>query len=354
MSFSVGIVGLPNVGKSTLFKALTKKQVEAANYPFCTIDPNVGVVAVPDPRLEKLAKTENSAKIVPTAIEFVDIAGLVKGAHKGEGLGNKFLTNIREVDAIVQVLRNFVDDDITHVHGKIDPLADLETINLELIMADLEVVSKRLDKVSKEARSGDKEVIALKDILEKLNIHLEAEKLVIEMERNEDEDILVKRLNLLTDKPFLYVLNVAEGDKDILEKFSYLKPVAISAKIESELAELEGEELKEYLQELGLDSTGLDRLIVAAYQALNLITFFTAGPIESKAWTVVKDATAPQAAGKIHGDFEKFFIRADVVDWQVLVEAGSWNKAKDLGQAHEEGRDYLVQDGDVLIIKHGA
>lgn len=354
MSFSVGIVGLPNVGKSTLFKALTKKQVEAANYPFCTIDPNVGVVAVPDERLAKLAQTEKSAKIVPTAIEFVDIAGLVKGAHKGEGLGNKFLNNIREVDAIVQVLRSFVDPDVTHVHGKIDPLADLETINLELIMADLEMVVKRLATVTREAKSGDKEALVLKNVLEKLNAHLEAEKLVIEMERTEDEDIIISRLNLLTDKPFLYVLNVSEGEKNIPAVFQHLNPVAISAKIESELAELEGEELKEYLKELDLDSTGLDRLIVAAYQALNLITFFTAGPKETRAWTVTKGSTAPQAAGKIHGDFEKYFIRADVVFWQVLVETGSWAKAKEQGQAHEEGKDYVTQDGDVMIIKHGA
>lgn len=342
MSFSIGIVGLPNVGKSTLFKALTKKQVDAANYPFCTIDPNVGVVAVPDERLDKLAQVSQSAKIVPTTVEFVDIAGLVKGAHKGEGLGNQFLANIREVDAIVQVLRHFQDKNVTHVAGQINPESDKETINLELIFADLQTLEKRLAKNSKLAKSGDKEAKALEPILAKLQSGLESGQLAANIITDIEEKKLIKDLNLLTLKPMIYVLNVDEDN--IFQETDY---IPISAKIEAELAELSPDEAKEYLSELKLNASGLDQLIKKSYETLELITFFTAGEMESKAWTIKRGAKAPQAAGVIHTDFEQGFIRAEIINWQDLVEAGGEAKAKDKGLIRLEGKEYVMKDGDV-------
>jgi ribosome-binding ATPase len=342
MSFSIGIVGLPNVGKSTLFKALTKKQVDAANYPFCTIDPNVGVVAVPDERLEKLAKVSNSAKIVPTTIEFIDIAGIVKGASQGEGLGNKFLANIREVDAIVQVIRQFGDENVIHVAGKVDPESDQAVINMELMLADLATVEKRFDTNSKEVRAGKKEALEVQPILERLKAGLEAGQLARDIITDEEECLLVKDLCLLTMKPMIYVLNVDE-DK-VFQETDFL---TVSAKIEAELSELPDEEAREYLKDLQLDASGLDRLIVKAYNTLNLITYFTSGEMETKAWTIKVGTKAPQAAGVIHTDFEKGFIRAEVVNWQDLVEAGGESKARDKGLIRLEGKEYVMNDGDV-------
>ena len=342
MSFSIGIVGLPNVGKSTLFKALTKKQVDASNYPFCTIDPNVGIVAVPDNRLEQLAKVSNSAKIVPTAIEFVDIAGLVKGAHKGEGLGNKFLANIRNVDAIVQVVRQFSDNNVIHVDGRVDPESDKETINLELIFADLQTVEKRISANQKDARAGKKEAKELEPVLEKLKAGLDEGRLAAVIITDPEERLLVRDLNLLTIKPMIFVLNVDEDQ--IFQETDYL---TISAKIEAELSELSEAEAKEYLKDLSLDLSGLDRLIIKSYEALDLITYFTSGEMESKAWTIKKGTKAPQAAGVIHTDFEKGFIRAEIIGWQDLVSYGGEAKAKEKGLIRLEGKDYVVQDGDV-------
>ena len=347
MSFSVGIVGLPNVGKSTLFKALTKKQVNIANYPFCTIDPNVGVVAVPDDRLEKLAKIENSAKIVPTTIEFYDIAGLVKGAHEGEGLGNKFLSHIREVDAILEVVREFNDKNIIHVYSEINPKNDMEIVNLELIFADLSTLNKRIEDLEGQTKSShEKKILHSLDIFERTQKKLEEGRLANEMIFTDEEKDLLKPLNLLTIKPILYVLNVDEDKikekKDPRENF-----LKISAKIEAELSELPSEEAKIYLQELGLEESGLDKIIKACYQKLNLITFITAGPIESKAWTCEKGARAPQAAGKIHTDFEKGFICAEIIYWQDLLKNGSYSVAKEKGLIRIEGKEYIMQDGDV-------
>ncbi|MFA5020920.1 MAG: redox-regulated ATPase YchF [Patescibacteria group bacterium] len=342
MSFSIGIVGLPNVGKSTLFKALTKKQVDAANYPFCTIDPNVGVVAVPDERLEKLAVVSKSAKIVPTTIEFIDIAGIVKGASKGEGLGNKFLANIREVDAIVQVVRQFSDANVIHVANKVDPESDRETINLELILADLQTVEKRLETNSKEVRAGKKEALELQPVLEKAKAGLEAGRLALEVITDSEEKLTLKDLCLLTMKPMIYVLNVDEDR--VFQETDYL---TVSAKIEAELAELPAEEAKAYLQELKLDASGLDRLIVKAYQTLGLITYFTSGEMETKAWTIKAGTKAPQAAGVIHTDFEQGFIRAEIVNWRDLAEAGGEARAKEKGLIRLEGKEYVMADGDV-------
>ncbi|HNP75394.1 MAG TPA: redox-regulated ATPase YchF [bacterium] len=342
MSFSIGIVGLPNVGKSTLFKALTKKQVDAANYPFCTINPNVGVVAVPDDRLDKLAQVSKSAKIVPTTIEFVDIAGLVQGAHKGEGLGNQFLANIREVDAIVQVLRHFQDKNVTHVAGQINPESDKETINLELIFADLQTLEKRRVKNSKLAKSGDKDAMTLEPILAKLQAGLENGQPATDIITDQEEKKIIKDLNLLTLKPMIYVLNVDEDN--IFQETDY---IPISAKIEAELAELSPEEAKEYLSELKLNASGLDRLIQKSYEILELITFFTSGEMESKAWTIKRGTKAPQAAGVIHTDFEQGFIRAEIINWQDLVDAGGEAKAKEKGLIRLEGKEYVMADGDV-------
>jgi len=350
MSLSIGIVGLPNVGKSTLFNLLTKKGVEAANYPFCTIDPNIGVVKVPDFRLEKLAAVSHPARIVPTTIEFVDIAGLVAGAHKGEGLGNQFLAHIRECNAICEVIRDFKDENVIHVAGKIDPKGDKETINLELIFADLSTVEKRLEKVKKEAKSGDKEIKKNELILEKIYQNLAGGRPAREMSFSEEENAFVKSLNLLTVKPIIYLLNVDEagaGESGGIIKEEQVPIIKINVKLEEEIANLSLGEQAEYIKELGLEQSGLDRLIRSAYEALELETFFTTGSDETRAWTIKKGAKAPQAAGEIHTDFLSGFIRAEVINWQKFLEAGGENRARELGLIRTEGKDYVVQDGDV-------
>jgi GTP-binding protein YchF len=346
MSLSIGIVGLPNVGKSTLFNALTKKKAEASNYPFCTIDPNVGIVEVPDERLYKIAKISNPEKIIPTTIEFVDIAGLVKGAHKGEGLGNQFLSHIRECDAICEVVREFENEDIVHVDGKVNPESDKETINLELIFADLSTVEKRLAKVSKEVKSGDKEAIKLKNLLEKLKKELEAGRAVREIELDRDEKKAIKSLSLLTIKPIMYVLN-SDKEEETEDKNWGSSVIKINARIEEEIAGLPNEEQAEYIKELGLDESGLNKLIKVSYGLLGLITFFTTGTDETRAWTVKNGAKAPEAAGVIHTDFEKGFIRAEVVNYEKFIEAGGEIEAKEKGLVRTEGKDYIMQDGDV-------
>jgi len=347
MFLKVGIVGLPNVGKSTLFKALTKNPVDIANYPFCTIEPNVGIVKVPDERLDKLAKISQSAKIVPTVIEFVDIAGLVAGAAQGEGLGNKFLAHIREVDAIAQVVRAFENKDITHVHNKIDPQNDIEVINTELILADLETVIKRIAKLEKEARGQDKDAIKALEIIKKLKNILDEGKLAREMKISDEDFELVRDLQLLTWKPMLFVLNTSDIETRHASSLAEDYPtVAIDIKIEEELSQMSVEEAAE----LGMKSN-LDQLILKSYEILNLITFLTTGEDETRAWTVKHSSTAPIAGRAIHSDFEEKFIRADIINWEKLLEAGSWSKARDLGTLRTEGKEYIVQDGDVIEFK---
>ncbi|MBJ6361378.1 redox-regulated ATPase YchF [Paenibacillus sp. GCM10012307] len=360
MPLSCGIVGLPNVGKSTLFNAITQAGAESANYPFCTIDPNVGVVEVPDLRLDKLTEMVTPNKTVPTAFEFIDIAGIVKGASKGEGLGNKFLANIREVDAIVHVVRCFQDDNITHVSGKVDPLSDIQTINLELVLADLESVEKRIDRSRKNMKSGDKKYAQEVEVLERVKEALYADKPARSVDLSDDERLLIRELHLLTMKPVLYAANVSENEVADADSNPYVKivrefaadenaeVVPISAKVEAEIAELEGEDKEMFLEELGLDESGLNRLIRAAYKLLGLYTYFTAGVQEVRAWTIRKGMKAPQAAGVIHTDFERGFIRAEVVSYEDLVAAGSMNAAKEKGQLRLEGKEYVVQDGDVM------
>ncbi|HWP94949.1 MAG TPA: redox-regulated ATPase YchF [Gammaproteobacteria bacterium] len=357
MGIKCGIVGLPNVGKSTLFNALTQAGIAAENYPFCTIDPNVGVVPVPDSRLKALAEIVKPQKVVPTTVEFVDIAGLVKGASQGEGLGNQFLSHIRETDAIVQVVRCFENDDVVHVAGRVDPANDIETINTELALADIEVVERNLQRAQRASKAGDKEAIARAAVLEKIRQPLDAGRPARAAGLSDEERRLVRDLNLLTLKPMLYIANVAEGgfaDNPLLERVRHIaaaegaEVVPVCAAIEAEIAQLDEADKTEFLASLGLAEPGLDRVIRAGYRLLGLMTYFTAGPKEVRAWTVKRGATAPQAAGVIHSDFEKGFIRAEVVSYEDFIRYRGEQGARDAGKWRLEGRDYVVQEGDVM------
>ncbi len=363
MALKIAIVGLPNVGKSTLFNALTRtKAADAQNYPFCTIDPNVGIVEVPDKRLTEISKISGSEKIIPAAIEFVDIAGLVKGASQGEGLGNKFLANIRECNAIGHVIRGFNDSNIIHVHGEVNPKFDKEIIESELLLADLQTMENRLHKARAEAKSGDKEKRAYVDLLEVVNSKLEEGVLASNLDLTDEEKLALRDLHLLTMKPNIYIINLHEDDITNIDRAKFAealdtdesKVIPVCAKIEEDLSTFTEEEAKDYLNELGLEETGLNSLIRSAYDTLGLITYFTSGPKESRAWTIKKGDSAPKAAGVIHTDFEKGFIKAEVVNWEHLVDSGGRTEAQKRGQLRLEGKDYIVQDGDVMVFKFSS
>ncbi|MDQ5949100.1 MAG: ribosome-binding ATPase [Patescibacteria group bacterium] len=361
MQLSIGIVGLPNVGKSTLFNALTKKSVSAENYPFCTIDPSVGIVPVPDERLWKLSEFSKSKKTIPAVVEFVDIAGLVKGASEGEGLGNKFLQNIREVDAIVEVVRIFEDDKIIHVHNAVNPVSDIEVINLELVLADEETVAKRIGTIQKEVKKGDKVAMFEHEVLQKIEKHLKEGKLVNSLHLDEKESVVVKNLHLLSAKPIMYAFNKKAGGKNLdemndpryAELLDFMKAnnfqwVVVDARIEEELKDLEGEEKEMFRTELGGHDDGINALIKGGYALLNLITYFTTGEDETRAWTILRDSTAPVAGMAIHTDFRDKFIRAEVIHNTDLLSAGSFATAREKGLVRTEGKEYVVKDGDVI------
>ncbi|NBC49405.1 MAG: redox-regulated ATPase YchF [Gammaproteobacteria bacterium] len=357
MGFKCGIVGLPNVGKSTLFNALTKSGISAENYPFCTIDPNVGVVPLPDARLDVIAGIVKPANVIPTTMQFVDIAGLVAGASKGEGLGNKFLANIRETDAIAHVVRCFENDDVVHVAGRVDPIGDIEVIDTELALADMETVGKALEKAIKQSKTGDKTQLARKALLERVSAHLDAGRPVRAMALSDDERAELRELFLLTAKPTMYIANVAEdgfADNPLLERIREHAAgegaivVPVCAAIEAEIVELDEDERAEFMADLGLDEPGLNRVVRAGYRLLGLETYFTAGPKEARAWTIPAGATAPQAAGVIHSDFERGFIRAEVIAYDDFVACNGEQGAKEAGKLRSEGKEYIVQDGDVV------
>ena len=359
----LGIVGLPNVGKSTLFNAITKAGAESANYPFCTIDPNIGIVSVPDERLARLAEIYHPKKVTPTAIEFVDIAGLVRGASRGEGLGNKFLAHIREVDAIVHVVRCFEDGNIVHVDGSVDPIRDIETIHLELIFSDLEAIEKRMDRTRKSMKGGDKRPAAELSLQERIKTVLEAGRLVRTMTLTEEEQEWVDSMFLLTSKPLLYCANVSEDDLATVDTNPHVDKVrqaaekehaevmVVCARIEEEIAQLDDADRQEFLEALGLRESGLDQLVKASYRLLGLISFLTAGEQEVRAWTITKGTKAPQAAGKIHTDFERGFIRAEIVAYEDLIRLGTYASAREQGLIRSEGKEYVMKDGDVTLFR---